>query len=120
MSVGEHLINQRRRAGAQARRDEARRLRSAGLSRREIARRLGCSVSSVSNYLWQPCMTLRLSAAQLSRLEKAQAMARVYPDEERRRWIYRQMGLEYPSDGLLDRPGATDHRGRSGGDGRPG
>ena len=37
-------------------------------------------------------------AVMLTRMEQAAAMASVYPDSERKRWIYRQMGLEYPSD----------------------
>jgi transposase len=93
------LYNQRRHAGMVERRAEARRLQARGLTRREIAQQMDCSRHSVNEYLWRgsaPAAGLR--GPMVGREEKAQAMAAVYPDDERRDWIYRQMGVERDAD----------------------
>ncbi len=97
--VGESLFNQRSTAAAMELKNEARRLSARGLTVAEIARRLSRSEQTVRFYLMPKHGSQRphsLRVGKLPRREKAEEMASVYDDEKRRRWIFEQMGLEYP------------------------
>lgn len=81
---------------AEAKRQEARRLHDQGYSVRYIAVRLDREEQTVREYLRirQPQLGGDYIPDATTWEDKARQMAECYPDEQRRRWIYLQMGVE--------------------------
>ena len=77
-------------------RREARRLKEAGLSMTEIARRLNRHPQTVRDWFWTPDRARsapNADHARMTKREKAEKMASVYPDRVRRQWVLKQMGV---------------------------
>lgn len=78
-------------------REEARRLKAAGHSIAEIARRLNRHPQTVRDWFWSPDRSYTKPNPKntaMTRKEKAREMASVYDDPVTRAWIYKQMGLD--------------------------
>lgn len=87
------LFNQRSNAAAMELKAEARRLEAQGLSPREIARKLDRSECVVRGYLtrFRRSTPAVPGTSLVSVEEKAEMMASVYPDDDRRQWVRRKM-----------------------------